>query len=65
MKLSADQDKCIGAGRCVLVAPELFDQRDDDGVVEILQEQPPPAQLEIARNAVALCPAAALFAEDA
>ncbi|UBU10220.1 ferredoxin [Nonomuraea gerenzanensis] len=25
--------ECCGAGDCVLLAPEVFDRRDDDGIV--------------------------------
>ncbi|NEW70776.1 hypothetical protein G4H13_10220 [Streptomyces rapamycinicus] len=37
MKVHVDEAKCCGAGQCVLVAPEVFDQRDVDpagGVAE-------------------------------
>jgi len=34
MKITVDEAKCRGAGQCVLVAPEMFDQREDDGVAE-------------------------------
>ena len=30
MKVVIDQDKCVGAGQCVLLAPDVFDQRDED-----------------------------------
>ncbi len=38
MKVTVDKDKCCGAGTCVLVAPDVFDQRDDDGVVVLLDD---------------------------
>ncbi|GAA1305767.1 hypothetical protein GCM10009647_024660 [Streptomyces sanglieri] len=41
MKIDIDQDKCVGAGQCVLVAPEVFGQRDEDGVAVLLTEDPP------------------------
>jgi ferredoxin len=28
-------------GHCVLAAPEVFDQRDDDGIVVLLMEERP------------------------
>ena len=44
MKVSVDQDKCISSGQCVSHASEVFDQRDEDGVVVLLNENPPAAQ---------------------
>jgi ferredoxin len=41
------------------VAEELFDQ-DEDGIVELLDENPDPSQEAVARRAVSLCPARAL-----
>ena len=41
MRVAVDQDKCCGAGKCVLLAPEVFDQREDDGVVVLLDEALP------------------------
>jgi ferredoxin len=32
-----DQVKCCGAGQCVLIVPEVFDQNDDDGIVVLLE----------------------------
>ncbi len=40
MKITIDHDKCCGAGTCVLLAPDVFDQRDDDGIVILLDERP-------------------------
>lgn len=60
MKLTVDQDKCCGAGACVLSAPEVFDQRDEDGIVTLLTPEPAPEQHPAVREAAAVCPAAAI-----
>ncbi|MDX2860790.1 ferredoxin, partial [Streptomyces scabiei] len=36
MKVRVDETRCCGAGSCVLIAPEVFDQRDEDGIVALL-----------------------------
>lgn len=60
MRIEIDEDRCIGAGQCVLAADDLFDQRDEDGVVALLEESPAPERQEAARQAATLCPAAAI-----
>ncbi|MER7687148.1 ferredoxin [Streptomyces sp. NPDC097610] len=66
MKITVDEDKCCGAGQCVLLAPEVFDQRDDDGIVVLLDAEPAVEQHAAVREAVAVCPAAAIeLSEDA
>ncbi|SOF02263.1 Ferredoxin [Streptomyces sp. OV198] len=60
MNVTVEEDKCVAAGQCVVAAPEVFDQRDEDGVVILLQEQPPAAEFEHVRTAAAICPAAAI-----
>jgi ferredoxin len=55
--VTIDDKRCIAAGQCVLNAPEVFDQRDQDGIVELIDENPPPEQYEAARRAARLCPA--------
>lgn len=60
MKISIDESKCCGAGQCVLAAPEVFDQRDEDGVVVLLDAEPPESEQDNARTAAQLCPAAAI-----
>ncbi|MEK8143607.1 ferredoxin [Streptomyces sp. M10(2022)] len=64
MNVTIDEDKCCGAGQCVLIAPEVFDQRDDDGVVVLLDAQPPREQHAAAREAAAVCPASAIDLTD-
>ena len=64
MKVAVDQDKCVSSGQCVLNASEVFDQRDDDGVVLLLTDSPNPEQAADVRNAAAACPALAIDIEE-
>lgn len=47
MKVTVDQDVCASSGNCVMNAPEVFDQRDDDGVVVLLNPSPAADQAEV------------------
>ncbi|MFD0524482.1 ferredoxin [Paractinoplanes durhamensis] len=60
MRIEFDEPRCVAAGQCAMVAPELFDQRDDDGVAIVLNASPGPDQQDDAREAAAVCPAAAI-----
>ncbi|MFJ4274375.1 ferredoxin [Streptomyces coelicoflavus] len=60
MRVDVEQDKCVAAGQCVLLAPEVFDQRDEDGIVELLDARPTPGAREGVREAAEVCPAAAI-----
>jgi len=60
MKVSVEADKCVAAGQCVLLAPEVFDQREEDGVVVLLDEAPGPEHRDAVRAAASVCPAAAI-----
>ncbi len=64
MKVTVDQDKCVSSGQCVLNATDVFDQRDDDGVVELLVPEPGPDQADNTRTAAAACPALAIDIEE-
>jgi ferredoxin len=65
MKVSVDADRCLGAGQCVLAAREVFDQREDDGIIVLLTDTPDLAQYENVREAARLCPAQVIeVAED-
>jgi ferredoxin len=50
---------CVGADRCVLSEPAVFD-RDDDGLIELLAEAPEGQTAKTARRAIGLCPSGAL-----
>ncbi|MFI7154085.1 ferredoxin [Nonomuraea sp. NPDC050022] len=60
MKVIADQDLCCGSGMCVMTADQVFDQREEDGIVVVVDEAPPPEQHEAVRVAAAGCPASAI-----
>jgi ferredoxin len=62
MRVTADREVCVGAGMCVLSAPELFDQ-DDDGIVSLRSSDPGPNE-EAAREAAGLCPSGAVRVSD-
>ncbi len=64
MLITVDEEKCIGAGQCVVVADEVFDQREDDGVVVLLDPAPGPELHDAARSAAAVCPALAIVIEE-
>ena len=64
MKVTADQDICASSGQCVAFASRVFDQRDEDGVVELLEPSPSPDQFDNARHAAAACPALAIHVEE-
>ncbi|MEV8378196.1 ferredoxin [Kribbella sp. NPDC056861] len=59
MDVKIDEDSCVAAGQCVLAAPDVFDQRDADGVAILLQP-PAAAQYDATREAALLCPARAI-----
>lgn len=60
MKVIIDEDKCVGAGQCVLAADEVFDQREDDGIVVLLDAAPPDGLHASVEDAAARCPALAI-----
>jgi ferredoxin len=60
MRVAADRDVCIGSGMCLLTAPAVFDQDDDEGLVVLLAADVPAEDADAARQAVALCPSGAL-----
>ncbi|WP_280319078.1 ferredoxin [Nocardia wallacei] len=64
MKVTVEQDKCIAAGHCVMHAAAVFDQREDDGVVELLDANPPAELAADVREAAAVCPAMAIHVEE-
>ncbi|GLW08052.1 ferredoxin [Microtetraspora sp. NBRC 13810] len=64
MKIIVDEDRCCGAGQCVLLAPEVFDQREDDGIVILLTAEPGEHLRASVREAAAVCPASAIELDE-
>ncbi|MDP9794011.1 ferredoxin [Catenuloplanes nepalensis] len=60
MKVTADRDRCIGAGMCALTAPAVFDQDQDEAVVVLLDETPPDDARVLVEQAVDRCPSGAI-----
>ncbi|GLZ12956.1 ferredoxin [Actinomadura sp. NBRC 104425] len=65
MKIIVDRDKCVGSGQCVMTAEGVFDQSEEDGIVELLDPEPPAEAAADVRLAASLCPAMAIRIEDA
>ncbi|MFJ2901693.1 ferredoxin [Streptomyces sp. NPDC087212] len=60
MRVELDEPKCVASGQCVMVAPEVFDQREEDGIAFLLEAEPPVEAADDVHEAVAVCPAAAI-----
>jgi len=64
LNIEIEQPRCVAAGHCVTAAPDVFDQRDEDGVVILLDDAPPEHEHENVREAALLCPAAAIILRE-
>ena len=63
MRISVDPDSCVGAGQCVLSAPDVFDQ-DDDGLVTLVNPEPAPSEETDVREAARICPSRSITVHD-
>ncbi|MDL5205951.1 ferredoxin [Streptomyces sp. ALI-76-A] len=64
MDITIDQDRCIGAGQCALIAPAVFDQRDEDGLAVLLTDRPGSDQHTAVREAAESCPLSAISVRE-
>jgi ferredoxin len=55
MKIVVDYDLCESNARCMEVAPDLFEVRDDDQLY-VLDEHPPESARECVLWAIKVCP---------
>lgn len=60
VKVIVEEPRCVAAGQCVLIAPDVFDQRDDDGIVVLLEPSPGSALHAAVRESAIACPASAI-----
>ena len=63
MKVRVDLFKCVGHGRCYVLAPDVFGD-DDRGHCVLKLEQVPAALVAQARLGEENCPEGAIFIED-
>lgn len=64
MQILGDLNRCIGAGQCVMLAPDLFTQDEETGLVVVMVPSPTAAQLAAAQAAETACPALAIQVKD-
>jgi ferredoxin len=64
MKVTVDQEKCCAGGNCVMLAPDVFDQRDSDGVVVLLTDTPSADACDAVHEAAEVCPAACIMLDE-
>jgi ferredoxin len=60
VKVFVDEEKCCGAGSCALLAPDVFDQRDEDGIVVLLDAEPSSELHGAVQEAANVCPGVAI-----
>jgi ferredoxin len=63
VRIVINTGRCLGNARCVAAAPTVFDV-DDDGVVVLLDEDPPAELAAKVELAVKSCPTGALSLTD-
>ncbi|MFC1408919.1 ferredoxin [Streptacidiphilus sp. N1-12] len=60
MRVSVDTDRCCSSGQCVAAVPEVFDQDEDEGLVLLLDAEPPVQRQASVRLAAGICPGRAI-----
>lgn len=63
MRIVVDRAKCTALGNCEAIAPEFFEV-NDEGTLDILQEEFSAERRDLIERAVAGCPMAALRIEE-
>lgn len=64
MIIRVDEQLCASSGQCVATSAELFAQRVDDGVVQLLRDRPPAEFEDAAREAALMCPTQAITIDE-
>jgi ferredoxin len=64
MRVIRNATTCALHGECVLAAPEVFEIRDDDEVVSVLDPEPAEELRGRIENAALACPTSSIRIED-
>jgi ferredoxin len=64
MRVIVDVEKCIASGSCVIADSDVFDQREEDGIVILLSDSPSAEHRDSVMNAARVCPAMAIAVKD-
>ncbi len=62
MRVTVDEDTCIGCGLCVEECPEVFEMNDDQ--VRVKADEVPEDVMESCKEAAENCPVEAIQMED-
>lgn len=65
VRVRIDDERCVGHGRCYMLAPELFEPDEVGNSVVIGDGSVPPELEDKARLAAANCPEEAVIVEEA
>ncbi|MGR4854933.1 ferredoxin [Streptomyces violaceus] len=60
MRVEVDVPSCVASGQCVMLAPDVFDQREEDGSVVLLDDTPPYELHDAVGESATMCPAQAI-----
>jgi ferredoxin len=63
VRVIVDRDRCEGNAVCLGIAPDIFDLDDEDYAV-VKTDPIPPDREQLAEQAIAECPRAALLRQD-
>jgi ferredoxin len=63
VKVAVDRRRCISSGYCVMEAPAVFTQ-DEEGLVVLLDPDPPASQHAATKTAELACPAAVISVSE-
>ena len=61
MKVTVDQDTCIGCGLCPETCPEVFEMKEDKAIAKVVEV--PESECGCCRQAADECPVEAIVVE--
>lgn len=65
VRVAVDRDRCCASGQCVVLAPDAFEQSDEDGSAYPIRDEPAAPLWESVRDAAANCPTQAISIQQA